>query len=224
MATFHVFNIDLVKEYCATCGEYFALVKKPFQTIPFKKIWGCNQDNWEDAFRTWGAFQVWLAGIIITLSNLIVIISFPEYIGSAIFNILYGIGIAYFIAHLGWFSVTKKDGCCCCCVVCCTGGKIFILLWGILCILWGLSAIMSALTYMGYGGAAFISGILYFIYAISLVYMGICLVRVWQAKGSEVKPANIASVVPTNALGAGEKQEEKPPKQEEKPEKKAEEP
>lgn len=208
MAAVHVFNIDLVKEYFSTCGEYFALVKKPFQTIPFKKIWGCNQSNWEDAFRTWGAFQVWLAGIIITLSNLIVIISFPEYIGTAIFNIIYGIATAYLFAHLGWFSVTKKDGCCCCFVVCFTGGKVFILLWGLWCVLWGLQTIMSGLTYLGYGGAAAIAGILYIIYAIAWVYMGVCLIRVWQAKGSDVVPAKIDAVV------VGEKQAEAPKQQE----------
>lgn len=212
MATVHVFNIDLVKEYFATCGEYFGLVKKPFQTIPFKQIWKCNQDNWEDAFRTWGAFQVWLAAIIITLSNIIVIASFPEYIGSAIVNILYGIGTAYLWAHLGWFSVIKKEGCCCFCVVCCTGGKVFILLWGLWCCFWGLMTIISALTYLGYGGAATVAGLLYIIYSVSWVYMGICLIRVWKGKGSEVVPAKIDSVVVGEK--SGEKQAEAPKQQE----------
>jgi len=195
MSTVHVFNIDLVKEFFGTCGEYFGYVKKPFQTIPFKQIWGCNQSNWEDAFRTWSAFQVWLAGILLTLSNLIVIISFPEYIGSAIVNVIYGVALAYLFAHLGWFSVAKKDGCCCACIVCCTGSKVFILLWGIWCLLWGLQTLLGGLTYLGYGGAAAISGILYMLYAVSWIYMGVCLIKVWQGKGSEVMPAKIQPVV-----------------------------
>jgi len=209
-----VFDVELVKEYCATCGEYLAFVKKPFQTIPFKQIWGCNQSNWEDAFRTWSAFQVWLAGIIITLSNIIVVASFPEYAGNAIVSMIYGIALAYLFAHLGWFSVAKKDGCCCFCVVCFTGGKIFILLWGLLCLLWGLQLIVSGLGYLGYGGAAALAGILYIIYAISWFYMGVCLIRVWKGKGSEVMPAKVDAVV------VGEKQDSKPsepPKQEDQP-------
>jgi hypothetical protein len=195
----HIFDIEFVKEYFGTCGEYIAIVKKPFQTIPFKGIWSCNQSNWEDAFRTWGAFQVWLAGITISLSNLLVIISFPEYIGGAIMNIIYGVLVAYITAHLGWFSVTKKDGCCCGCCVCCSGQPVFILLMGIWCILWGLQAILGALTFLGYGGVAILSAIFYIVYAVSLIYMGVCLIRIFNGKGSKVTPIDTSvqsSVVP----------------------------
>jgi len=202
MAKVEFFNIDLVKEYFNTCGEYFNLVKKPFQTIPFKQIWSCNQSNWEDAFRTWGAFQVWLAAGIILLSNIILVAAFPKYIGTAIFNIIYGICTAYLWAHLGWFCVSKKDGCCCALVVCCTGGKIFILLWGIWCVFWGVLMIISAIDYIGYGGAATVAGLLYCVYTISWIYMGVCLIRVWQSKGSEVTPVKMKEVV------VGEKQNE----------------
>jgi len=192
MSTFHICNIDLVKEYCGTCGEYFPLVLKPFQTIPFKDIWKCNQSNWEDAFRTWGAFQVWLALICVVVANLLIIISFgAEYIGNAIVSIIYQMVIGYAIAHLGWFAVTKKDGCCCLFVVCCTNAKVFILLWGLWCFLWGVFMVVNALQYLGLGGLAVVSAIFYIVYAVSLIYMGICLVKIWQNKGKEIAPPKV---------------------------------
>lgn len=191
MSTFHVCNIDLLKEYCNTCGEYFPLVLKPFQTIPFKQLWSCNQSSWPDAFRTWGAFQVWLALICNVIANLCVIIVVPEYIGQAIVNIIVNTIVAYGIAHLGWFAVTKKDGCCCCLVFCCTNAKVFILLWGVLCFLWGLWMVLTALNWIGLGGLAVVSAILFVVYAVSLIYMGICLVRIWNSEGKEIAPPKV---------------------------------
>jgi len=185
-------DVALVKEYCGTCGEYAPFIKKPFQTIPFKKIWSCSQDNWEDAFRTWGAFQFWCSVLVTVIANVLAIIATEgSFIGSAIVNIIIGILIGYALAHFGWFAVLKKNGCCCCCFVCCVNAKALILLWGICCILWGVISIFNALGFISAGGVGFVSFVFMAFYAVTLIYMGVCLIRVWKAKGAELAPKDV---------------------------------
>jgi len=36
-----------------------------------------------------------------------------------------------------------------------------------------------------------VSAIFYIVYAVSLIYMGICLVKIWQNKGKEIAPPKV---------------------------------
>lgn len=199
--TFHFCNIELLKEYIGTCGEYFGYMKKPFADIPFKQMWGCKQDDWETALRQWGIFQFFVCVGSNILANIIYMAMAPEAAGSAIFNIIYNIAIGYLTAHISWFAAIKKQGClCCCCCLCFTDAPILLAIWGAWCCLWGVLTILTSLSYIGlWDGVGFLYTLMYLLYGVTMVYTGVCLIRIWKSKGGQVVPEKVevqSSVVP----------------------------
>jgi len=201
-------EVELFKEYIGTCKEYIDYVKKPFSDVPIKSLWKCDQSDWEKAFKEWSLMNFYVGIAVHILANLFYIIGwgFDGFVG-AIINIIYNIFFTYFFSHMAWFGVVKKGGFCCWCIVCLSEAPILNLLWGIWLCFYGFWMILSGLQWLGLMSDCFFclfSAILYIVYAVVWFYMGVCCIRIWMAKGSQIMPANLAvkgpdGVVPTQA-------------------------
>merc|ERR1719247_2524155 len=68
--------------------------------------------------------------------------------GTIIVNLLVGMALSAFLAHLAWFGVVQKHGCCCF-VLCCCLGQPNLLVTAILCVVFGILAIISVIQALG---------------------------------------------------------------------------
>jgi len=205
----HIFDIELAKEWFGTCGEYAGFLKKPFQDVPLKNLWKCSQDDWEKAFKEWTLMNFYFGVLIHVVANLFYALSagIGTYLITAIINICYNIFLTYLFSHMGWFAVVKKGSCCGFCFICVTDVHVMNLIWGLWLCFYGVMMALGGLTMLGYVSSiecalCLVSAILYFVYAVVWIYMGVCCLRIWKAKGSEIMPANLevkgppATVVP----------------------------
>jgi len=180
----HCFDLKLFKEWSNTCGEYFPFVGKPFSNVKPKDLFKCQQSDWDKAFTEWTVIQFYCA-IVMAVVNFILGIVLANTIN--ITAVIQQIVLGYFFAHLAWFGVVKRPnskGCCCCLVVCwqCQG---IILCYAILCIAWGAWMVVSAVFVMGLCPLCFLLVICPAIYAIVLIYMGLCAFNIWQGAGQK---------------------------------------
>jgi len=185
--TLHVFDVKLVQEWFATCGEYCGFVMRPFGKMGFKAIWSLNQSNLEDWLQTWSVLQFWWA-VIVNIAALLILIIMGggDYIASAIQNCMISALMAYVYAHVGWFGILKKNGCCCFCIVCLSDMPILNLILGVWLIVWGGLMVVNSLAYLSAFDLGFLYTIIYASYVIPLVYMGIACIKLWQKnKGSD---------------------------------------
>jgi len=185
--------MGLAKEYVGTCGEYAQFLKTPFKPIGIKDLFKCSQSDWKEAFRQWGVLQFFFS-ILVNLVMLIVAAISGYSIGSIIPSFVYQIAIGYVLAHLTWFGIIKKDGCCCICCVCISDAPILLAMYGGLCIVWGALTILSSLAYISAFDLGFIITICFALYSVTLCYMGVASIRLWQQLGSK-KPTTAETVV-----------------------------
>merc|ERR1711924_412170 len=97
--------------------------------------------------------------------------------GSIIVNVIVGILMSVFLAHLAWFGVVQKHGCCCFFLCCCLGQP-NLLVTAILFVLFGILAVISVIQALGSVQGARISLVLVaavfaFIHAVALIYVGL---------------------------------------------------
>jgi len=112
---------DCCKEYCDTCGEYLAIVKDPLGfygagsgCAGYKALLSCNQSDPLKAFTALGAFGFQLAvisAVIDLIFQIIWMIVYPGYVADFVGFIL-GLIMGWFMAHLWWFILVKKNACC----------------------------------------------------------------------------------------------------------------
>eukprot|EP00928_Gymnodinium_smaydae_P006504 TRINITY_DN1230_c0_g2_i3.p1 TRINITY_DN1230_c0_g2~~TRINITY_DN1230_c0_g2_i3.p1 ORF type:complete len:203 (+),score=56.11 TRINITY_DN1230_c0_g2_i3:55-663(+) len=181
---FHVFDLELAKEWAGTLKEYCGFIIKPFSAMGFMEIWNpMRTDKLEEWFQTWSVLQFWWA-ILINIASAIILLLLIDmsFIGAAIQNSVIGIFSAFIYAHLGWFSVAKKNGCCCFLVVCISDMPIIYLIYGIWLIAWGALTVVNSLSWISLAALGFVYTICYGSYCIPMIYMGIVCIRIFLTK------------------------------------------
>merc|ERR1719440_1155311 len=104
--------------------------------------------------------------------------------GSIIVNALAGVILSFFLAHLAWFGVVQKHGCCCF-ILCCCLGQPNLLVTAILCVVFGILAIISVVQALGSVQGALvvvvlIGAVFAVIHAVSLIYVGFEAFMIWR--------------------------------------------
>lgn len=193
---FHIFDIELVKEYFGTCKEYLGFMVKPFTDVPLISLWKCNQSDWEKAFKEWSLMNFYVGVVVHIVANFIYALAWGigDYIVHALITICYNIFFTYFFSHMGWFGVVKKGGFCWFCCCCISDAPILNLVWGIWMCFYGCMMILTAVSWLSYVGEYILllpGAILYIVYSIVWIYMGVCCIQIWIAKGSQIVPANM---------------------------------
>ncbi|CAE8640935.1 unnamed protein product [Polarella glacialis] len=202
-AVIHVLNMELLKEWWATSGEFFALLRHPFSKVPLRRLFLCTQSNWDDTLAEWVAIQlIWSIVINIIANILLIALGGVSYVGWAIFNCIVGVITSYLYSHLAWFGVLKKGGCLCFLCVCCTGAQILNLIFGVWLILWAAILIADSAIYISYFDLGFLYTILYASNAIPLCYMGMCCVKIWHNHGDEGLPGQVKVESSVTQIGA----------------------
>merc|ERR1711977_508240 len=95
-----------------------------------------------------------------------------------------GMIMSVFLAHLAWFGVVQKHGCCCF-VLCCCLGQPNLLVTAILCVVFGILAIISVIQALGSVQGALIVVVLIgavfaVIHAVALIYVGFEAFMIWR--------------------------------------------
>merc|ERR1712060_322436 len=176
-----LFDVDLVNEWLRTCDEYSRNLARPFRRIPFGRLWSCQQADWSEAFTEWSIFQFHLSYILAIVGQVFLVIAGYSVV-SAVINVIVYAAISYFYAHLGWFAVVKRRGCLflgCCCFE----GTLLLFVWGILCIVFGVARVLESIRVLEYThdcSLCVVNTCLQCVYAVVMVYMGICCLRIWQ--------------------------------------------
>merc|ERR1712138_172470 len=93
--------------------------------------------------------------------------------GTIIMNALVGMMLSAFLAHLAWFGAVQKHGCCCF-ILCCCLGQPNLLVTAILCVVFGILAIISVIQALGSVQGALIVVVL--IGAVFAVTHGVALI------------------------------------------------
>jgi len=180
---FQCLDLTVASEWVKTCGEYFGYVKKPFQAVALKNLWKCQQSDWNGAFREWGVIQLYV-GVVSAIVDAALRVSsigdFGDFVADGI-ELVTRILMAYLLAHLCWFSIVRKGGCLCC-VFCCWQCTPVLLIWGALAVGWGILALASSLLKVTACTWCFIGAIMTALYAVTLLYMGICCLQLWRAR------------------------------------------
>merc|ERR1719353_604094 len=96
--------------------------------------------------------------------------------GTVVVNVLVGIVLSAFLAHVAWFGVVQKHGCCCF-VLCCCLGQPNLLVTAILSVLFGILTIVSVIQPLGSVQGALvvlvlIGAVFAIIHAAALIYVG----------------------------------------------------
>jgi len=183
----HVFDIDLAKEWCGTLKEYFGYILKPFAAMSFKEIWNpMRKEKLEEWFQTWSVLQFWWSIVVnITSAVLLLVLIDGSLIGTAIQNSVIGVVTAFIWAHVGWFSISKKNGCCCFLFVCISDAPIMFLIYGLWLIIWGALTVVNSLAFLNLAALGFVYTICYGSYCVPMIYMGLACVKIWMSKKSE---------------------------------------
>jgi len=193
---FKCFDMDLVSEYCSTCGEYMGYVFRPFSHVKPSQLLKCSQPSWDQAFKEWTVLELYF-GVLVALVVAILYLVEGDFHSIAVAEAMQfavtGIIQAYFAAHLAWFGGSKKHGCCWCCC-CCFEGYLVLLLWTLLLI---LAVVNQAWTAIGEATFAvdyeyplfFIISVLRLLYVVILSYQAVCLFRMYQENESRSRSA-----------------------------------
>jgi hypothetical protein len=203
---FHIFDIKLAQEWWGTCNEYVGFLKSPFNPIPVKSLISFNQSDWAEAYKEWGILQFYV-GVITAIVFGCVFASYHGGYGPGhgygnggtsglAFQVLYRIVLAYLFAHYSWFAVTRRNGCCCFFIVICVECPLMLLLWGILCMVYGILGFIGAFSYVAHCGICILFAICQAVYSITLFYMGLCCFKIWMQRGSEIVPPAVEVVHP----------------------------
>jgi len=197
---FHCLNFGLVKEWCRTCKEYHDIVKRPFQKIPLKNLFSCQQSDWGAAYAEWGVLQFYLGVVLAIVAGVTIVLHNPhdewDFIIAAAIEIVVRVVVAYLMAHLSWFSVVHKDGCFCCIVACCECTPI-LLLWGLVGMLLGVGGLYYAVRLVLDDCLICIfEAVLQLTYSVILFYMGLCCFKLWWQGGGRGVSHDIEMTLP----------------------------
>merc|ERR1712054_197685 len=135
--------------------------------------------------QQWNVLQLWI-GIISAL--VMFVMNFIWYLaeenelakpsmGSVVVNVLVGMFLSSFLAHVAWFGVIQKHGCCCF-VLCCCLGQPNLLVTAILSVLFGILTIISVIQALGSVQGALVTVVLIgavfaSMHAGALIYVGL---------------------------------------------------
>lgn len=171
-------------DYCDSCNEYLDYVQHP--NCPWEDMFKC-QGGRAELFTWWSVFH-FLCGATINIVWAIILILHNAPVGPVLTSCIIGILIAYFLSHLGWFIIVKTNGCDCPVVILIFG--IFYLIWGCNYMQFGISGENHIYGYHHYGyqgeyssAARLIRMVLWFLYGLSLIYMGIIAIMMCNDQG-----------------------------------------
>jgi len=217
--SFLFWDLDLAKAWLSTTSQYLELAKKPRQDVIVKQLlmpWKLTQlEEHEKCFQQWTLVQLWI-GIISTL--VIFAMNFVWFLaednellkpplGTIIVNAIVGLLLTCFFTHLAWYGVVKQSGCCCFALCCCLG-KPNLLVVAILCVVWGILAIVAVAQLLGLVHGAIIVPVLIgaffaLVHGVALLYMGFEAFMVWRLSISESPAAKDCSEAKTGPVVLG---------------------
>jgi len=194
---FHCMNVKLVQEWLDTCDQYLQYVAKPFSSVSFGDLWKCDQDDWSAAYKEWSVVQFWMGFLVAMTLGITRFVDHKNIITTAI-NVGVRILVAFVLAHLAWFSVSKKKGCFCCLVACCECPPV-LLLWGFVDMLWGVLGVVDALRDLDTScKLCFLLPVFQGLYSVALVYMGLACWKMFVREGHQVLPDKMVARGPEN--------------------------
>lgn len=119
-------------------------------------------------------------------------------LGAIIMNAIFGLLMTVFFTYLTWFGVMKKGGCCCF-ILCCCLGKPNLLAVAILCVIYGILAILAVVQGLGSAQGALIlvavlvAAFFALLHGVALLYVGFEAFMIWRLSTSE-SPATQDSI------------------------------
>lgn len=119
-------------------------------------------------------------------------------LGAIIMNAIFGLLMTVFFTYLTWFGVMKKGGCCCF-ILCCCLGKPNLLAVAILCVIYGVLAILAVVQGLGSAQGALIlvavlvAAFFALLHGVALLYVGFEAFMIWRLSTSE-SPATQDSI------------------------------
>jgi len=164
-------------DYCDSCRDYMEYIQHPLPDF--------HCDDWNEQFSNWSAVQFWVYVVAGILWILVGVWYSCHCVGTMAAHFCVGVLVAYIQAHFGWYIIVFKGGCCHP-AVCAVFGILYLLHginWAVFAI-FGHFHINTGLHYTpamadqwGWHGHL-IRRILYGIYAIALIYMGVAAIMI----------------------------------------------
>jgi len=161
-------------DYCNSLTGYWDLIRQ--FNLPFAEMLKLSGDG-PSLFTEWSITHLLLYVIVAVIWSILVIVNGAPVVDVMI-GLLLGLVIAYLLSHLGWFIIVVNNGCC---------HPIVSALLGIIFIFWGIHYVAYGIRGKGafdsphlYTHDGEVSSVIYLIrivlfvlYGISLIYMGI---------------------------------------------------
>jgi len=143
---FHCCDLDIVDEYCLTCGIFFKNCRSPHHPYSLVDVALCRPRTNEGGMTQCGFVVIWWAFVQMIFMTSLMIYTVFNLAGELdvqsgmsvhpyllmLFMMLYWTTLVapfntYFNLHILWFANAVKHGCCFCSTFCCCGtGQIFI--------------------------------------------------------------------------------------------------
>lgn len=189
-------------DYCNSFAQYWDYIKQP--DLPFGEMLKLGSDP-PTLFTQWSVFHLFMY-VLIALVWAIVLCIHDAPIDQVVIALLLGLVISYLLSHLGWFIIVLNNGCC---------HPIVSAILGILFILWGCQYLAYAVN----GKTVFTSPhfynhdgdmgqivnivriVLFILYGISLIYMGIAAIMCCNAGGGATRGADDLEVASGSSKG-----------------------
>merc|ERR1712216_921663 len=189
-------DLELAKAWLNTARQYLELAKRPCKDVVLRQLvqpWKLTTlQEHETCFQQWNLLQLWIgiiSALVMFVMNLIWHMAEDNELakppmGTIIVNLLMGMILSVFLAHLAWFGVVQKHGCCCL-VLCCCLGQPNLLVTAILCVLFGALAIISVIQALGSVQGALIVVVLIgavfaVMHGVALIYVGFEAFMMWR--------------------------------------------
>jgi len=193
-------DLELAKAWLNTAGNYFELVKQPRKDLVLRQLiqpWKLTTfQEHETCFQQWNVLQLWIgiiSALVMFAMKLIWHIAEDNELakpamGTIIVDTLVGMILSVFLAHLAWFGVVQKHGCCCF-VLCCCLGQANLLVTAIICVFFGILAVISVIQALSSVQGALIVVVLIgavfaVIHAVALIYVGFEAFMMWRLSSS----------------------------------------
>jgi len=189
-------DLELTKAWLNTGRQYFGLAKQPCKDVVLRQLiqpWKLTTlEEHEKCFQQWNVSQLWIgiiSALVMFVMNFIWHMAEDNELakpsmGTIIMNALFGMILSVFLAHLAWFGVVQKHGCCCF-VMCCCLGQPNLLVTAILCVVFGILAVISVIQALSSVQGALVAVVLIgavfaVIHAVALIYVGFEAFMMWR--------------------------------------------
>jgi len=211
-------DLELAKAWLNTARQYLELAKRPCKDVVLRQLvqpWKLTTlQEHETCFQQWNLLQLWIgiiSALVMFVMNLIWHMAEDNELakppmGTIIVNLLMGMIMSVFLAHLAWFAVVvQKHGCCL--VLCCCLGQPNLLVTAILSVLFGILAIISVIQALGSVQGALIAVVLIgavfaVMHAVALVYVGFEAFMIWRLYSSNGAASSGKTVAATTSKQA----------------------